>query len=54
MAELKKGDVIRCRDKEDMLATFLNLTACGMNLEFCYERDGQRGYWLEVMEDFEE
>lgn len=51
---MKKGDTIRCRDKEDMLNTFLNLTACGMELEFCYERNGEQGYWLEVMEDFEE
>jgi len=49
MAELQKGDFIECRDKDDMVETFVELQKCDIDTEFVYERNGKKGLWLEVL-----
>lgn len=47
---LKVGDTIQCRDKDDMLATYIDLQNNGAVTEFMYEKDGEKGLWLIVTE----
>lgn len=49
MAELKKGDFIECHDKDDLVDTFMELSKGDIETDFVYERDGKKGYWLEVL-----
>ena len=49
MSKLKIGDTIRCRDKEDMIDYMEALASEGIETDFVYEKDGRRGYWLEVI-----
>lgn len=48
--ELKVGDTIKFQDAEDMINTMFNLNHCGIETDFMYEKDGERGLWLEVIE----
>ena len=45
---LKIGDTIKCRDEEDCIQTMQELSECGVNTDFLYEKDGEKGLWLEV------
>lgn len=47
--DLKKGDTIRCHDKDDMLNTDLELCRLGYNTDYMYEKDGKTGYWIEIL-----
>lgn len=49
MNDLKKGDFIKCKDKDDMVDTFMNLMKYDIETDFVYERNGQKGLWLEVV-----
>jgi hypothetical protein len=49
MNKLKPGDMIECVDKEDMVETMMQLAQEDVETEFVYERDGVKGYWLEVI-----
>ena len=49
MNKLKPGDTIECVDKEDMVETMMQLAQEDVETEFVYERDGVKGYWLEVV-----
>lgn len=51
MNELKVGDTIKCRDKDDMVSTFMELQKCGINSDFLYEKDGEKGLWLVIEEN---
>lgn len=51
--KLKKGDTIECNDADDMIEIHRNLSLIGIECEFCYEKDGERGYWLEITKDEE-
>lgn len=42
------GDTIKCKDKDDMVDTMLNLAEEGIETEFMYEKDGEKGLWLVV------
>ncbi len=48
MTELEVGDLITCKDKDELFKLNASLNEHGIETEFCYERDGQRGCWLEV------
>lgn len=48
--EIKVGDTIKCRDKEDTLNTMQELSEAGIETDFLYEKDGEKGLWLEVKE----
>lgn len=50
MMEIQKGDFIRCHDKDDMVKVFTEMSKLGYELEFVYEKDGEKGLWLEVQE----
>lgn len=49
MNELKKGDTIKCKDKDDMVNTFMELQKVGVDTGFLYEKDGEKGLWLVVV-----
>ena len=49
MNELKKGDTIKCKDKDDMVNTFMELQKVGVDTDFLYEKDGKKGLWLIVL-----
>ena len=46
---LMVGDTIECADPEDMVNTMYILIDEGFDTEFIYEKDGKKGYWLEVV-----
>ena len=48
MTEIEVGDLITCKDKDELFKLNASLNGHGIETEFCYERDGQPGYWLEV------
>lgn len=45
---LKPGDTIKCANKEDLLTTHNELALNGVYTDFLYEKDGEKGLWLEV------
>ena len=47
--ELKKGDTIKCKDKDDMVNTFMELQKVGVDTDFLYEKNGEKGFWLVVV-----
>jgi TusA-related sulfurtransferase len=49
MNKLKPGDIIQCVDKEDMVQTMMLLAQEDIETEFVYEKNGAKGYWLEVI-----
>ena len=49
MNELKKGNTIKCHDKDDMFNTFMELQKEGVDTDFLYEKDGEEGLWLVVV-----
>ncbi len=40
------GGVVKCESKEDMLEKHAVFAKDGIGTEFCYEQDGQEGFWL--------
>lgn len=46
---LKVGDTIKCADKKDLLDTHNDLALNGIHTDFMYEKDGEQGLWLEVI-----
>ena len=46
---LKVGDTIKCADKEDLLNAHNDLALNGVYTDFLYEKDGEKGLWLEVI-----
>lgn len=46
--KLSIGDTIKCADKEDCVNMMLELAKEGDETDFLYEKDGKKGFWLEV------
>lgn len=46
--ELHVGDYIKCNNETDLLNTHEELEKAGIEVDFCYQRNGEQGYWLEV------
>ena len=46
--KLSIGDTIKCADKEDCVNMMLELAKEGVKTDFLYEKDGKKGFWLEV------
>lgn len=46
--ELQVGDTIQCRDKDDMVNTFMELQKLNIDSDFLYEKDGEKGLWLVI------
>lgn len=42
------GDTIQCRDKEEMVNYSMALARLDIETEFMYEKDGEKGLWLEI------
>ena len=45
---LKVGDVIRCRDKQDMIVTEYDLLAAGYGTEYIYKINGEDVLAIEI------
>lgn len=45
----KSGDTIKCSDAEDMIKTMNELEQQDIQTDFLYEKDGEKGYWLEIL-----
>lgn len=50
MKSLNIGDFIQCHDKDEMIDLVSDLLDEGFEADFCYEKDGEKGYWLEVLD----
>lgn len=48
------GDTIQCRDKDDCIGTMMELEHEGVETGFLYEKDGEKGLWLEVKKVMED
>ena len=46
---LKSGDTIKCSDAEEMIKTMNELEKENIHTDFLYEKDGEKGYWLEIL-----
>ena len=46
--ELKVGDTIKCHDAEELIDYMYGLHDEGIETDFLYEKDGEKGLWLEV------
>lgn len=49
---LQTGDTIQCSDVEDMIDTSEILAKENIMTDFMYEKDGKKGYWLIVIDQF--
>lgn len=47
---LKVGDIIKAHDPDDMVNTHQELCKAGYKVEFLYEHNGIKGYYLEILE----
>lgn len=54
MENLKIGDTIKCLDPDDMVDTMQALAGEGIDTDFRYSMDGERGLWLEVIGYFDQ
>lgn len=48
------GDTIQCHDKYDCIRTMMELERKGVETDFLYEKDGEKGFWLEVKKVMED
>ena len=46
--DLKVNDTIKCHDKDEMFNMMMSLAAEGIQTDFLYYKDGQKGLWLIV------
>lgn len=46
--DLQIKNTIKCANKEDLLTTHNELALNGVYTDFLYEKDGEKGLWLEV------
>lgn len=46
--KLNVGDTIKCFDTADMVDYYKVLAVGGIETDFCYEKDGEKGFWLVV------
>lgn len=46
--ELQIGDTIQCANPADMVNTMTELAKEGVDTDFLYEKDGEKGLWLEL------
>lgn len=45
MSQLRKGDTIKC-SKDEIVSVMMKLEEEGVESDFMYEKDGEKGYWL--------
>lgn len=51
---LEVGDTIKCSTSEEMVDLMKELAKEGIDTDFLYEKDGEHGLWLEVVEVLED
>lgn len=44
------GDYIKCHDKDEMFDIMDQLSKVGYESDFVFTKDGEKGYWLEVLD----
>ena len=49
--KLKKGDLIKYTDADDAGKVADALQQNGIDWDFVYEHDGEKGIWIEILED---
>lgn len=49
--KLKKGDLIKCTDAEDAANVADALCKNGIEWDFEYEHNGEKGIWIEIQKD---
>lgn len=49
---MKVGDTIKCHSKEEMVDLMTELEMEDIHIDFLYEKDGEKGYWLVVVDHF--
>lgn len=47
--DFKIGDTIRCHDPKELVKVMTELEEAGIQTDFLYEQNGEKGYWLEVI-----
>lgn len=47
---LNVGDTIKCHDADEMIRVSKELAKEDVKTDFLYVKDGEKGYWLEVVE----
>ena len=47
---MNAGDTIKCKNPEEMVDLMYALNREGITTDFLYEKDGEKGLWLEVTE----
>lgn len=47
---LKVGDTIKCATSKEMVDLMMLLAKEGIETDFLYEKDGEHGLWLEIVE----
>lgn len=50
MNSLKPGDTIKCANADGCINTMMALTKEGVETDFLYMKDGEKGLWLKVIE----
>ena len=45
---MKKGDTIKCHDPDEMIDMMHELIRNGIESDFMYEKDGEKGLWLVI------
>lgn len=50
---LRKDDSIKCHDKEDAANVADALCDLGINWDFTYNKNGEKGIWIDILEDEE-
>ena len=51
---LKVGDTIKCATSKEMVDLMMLLAKEGIETDFLYEKDGEHGLWLEIVEVMED
>lgn len=46
---MKKGDYIKCHDAEEAADIADSLNKEGIEWDFVYTKDGQKGIWIEIL-----
>lgn len=47
---LKKGDTIKCSSSDEAVDLMDTLIREGYDADFLYEKDGEKGLWIEILE----
>ena len=46
--KLEVGDTIKCRNKKDLVESSMTLQRAGIETDFLFKKNGEKGYWLMI------